>query len=516
MPEPAIACTIDELVRSRAAQHGSKPVVIDPESRISYDELDSTTQDLAAVFIHAGVSKGTRVGLIMPNSVRWVQVAIALTRIGAVLVPLSTLLQAGELIAQLRVAAVQFLVTVEEFRGHRYLEDLQTVQQPELPALRQVWTIDRLARASGGDRVRAIANAMTQTFTAADPLVIMFTSGSSGAPKGVIHSHGNALGAVRSGLAARCITSETRLYLPMPFFWVGGFGSGILSALLAGATLVTEEIPRPEITLRLLESERVTLFRGWPDQAETLARYASATGADLSALRPGTLQALLPPEQRAAPGARATLFGMTEAFGPYCGYPADTDMPATAWGSRRKPFSGMEVRIVDPDGGEPVPAGTVGMIQIRGPHTLRGICGRCREDLFTADSFYLTGDLGHLDEDGFLFYHGRSDDMFKVSGATVYPSEVERALRTIDGVQNAYVTNVSGASGLRVGAAIVCSSALTAERLSGAARKRLSAFKVPTVWLLLESDDDVPRGATGKVDAHRLREVLIEANRPQG
>src|ERR1700758_2412317 len=121
MPEPAIACTIDELVRSRAAQHGSKPVVIDPESRISYDELDSTTQDLAAVFIHAGVSKGTRVGLIMPNSVRWV-----------------------------RVAAVQFLVTVEEFRGHRYLEDLQTVQQPELPALRQVWTIDRLARASGG------------------------------------------------------------------------------------------------------------------------------------------------------------------------------------------------------------------------------------------------------------------------------------------------------------------------------------------------------------------------------
>ena len=110
--------------------------------------------------------------------------------------------------------------------------------------------------------------------TPADPLVIMFTSGSSGAPKGVLHSHGDALGAVQSGLAARCITSDTRLYLPMPFFWVGGFGSGILSTLLAGATLVTEEIPRPETTLRLLEAERVTLFRGWPDQAETLARHA--------------------------------------------------------------------------------------------------------------------------------------------------------------------------------------------------------------------------------------------------
>ena len=98
----------------------------------------------------------------------------------------------------------------------------------------------------------------------------MFTSGSSGPPKGVIHSHGNALGAVQSGLAARCIDADTRLYLPMPFFWVGGFGSGILSALLAGATLITEEIPQPETTLRLLERERVTLFRGWPDQAEAL------------------------------------------------------------------------------------------------------------------------------------------------------------------------------------------------------------------------------------------------------
>jgi non-ribosomal peptide synthetase component E (peptide arylation enzyme) len=103
----------------------------------------------------------------------------------------------------------------------------------------------------------------------------------------------------------------------------------MLSALLAGATLVTEEIPRPETTLRLLERERVTLFRGWPDQAEALARHASSAGVELSALRPGSLGALLPVEQRAAPGARAALFGMTEAFGPYCGYPADTDMPAS-------------------------------------------------------------------------------------------------------------------------------------------------------------------------------------------
>jgi acyl-CoA synthetase (AMP-forming)/AMP-acid ligase II len=494
--------TIDQLVRLRADELGEKPMVIDLESRLSYAELDETSRAMAAAFVDAGVGKGTRVGLIMPNRVQWVLIAVALTRIGAVLVPLSTLLRPPELVAQLRVASVQVLIAVEEFRGHRYLDDLADVlNSPKLPALHTVWTPEQVAEAQGAQMVDAMAQAVTPS----DTLVIMFTSGSSGPPKGVIHSHGNALAAVRSGLAARCVDSDTRLYLPMPFFWVGGFGSGMLSALLAGATLVTEEIPRPETTLRLLERERVTLFRGWPDQAEALARQSASVGADLSALRPGSLEALLPPGQRAAPGARARLFGMTESFGPYCGYPADTDMPQPAWGSCGKPFDGMQVRIVDPDTGQPAAAGTIGMIQIRGPHTLRGICRRSREDLFTPDGYYPTGDLGHLDDDGFMFYHGRSDDMFKVSGATVYPSEVEQALRTIDGVENAFVTEFSGA----VGAVVIGDT--TVEDLLTAARKRLSSFKVPTVWRLVDSDEAVPRGSTGKVDVRRLREMLADA-----
>ncbi|OBF25850.1 AMP-binding protein [Mycobacterium sp. ACS1612] len=491
--------TIDRLLRLRAEQLGDKAMVIDTESRLSYAELDQSTRAMAAGFLDAGVGKGTRVGLVMPNGVRWVQIAVALTRVGAVLVPLSTLLRPPELAAQLRTASVQLLITVEEFRGHRYLDDIAgVVDTPELPALQAVWTPEQLTNSEGS------IDAMTAAVTPSDTLVVIFTSGSSGPPKGVIHSHGNALAAVQSGLAARCIDADTRLYLPMPFFWVGGFGSGVLSALLAGATLVTEQTPQPETTLKLLAREHVTLFRGWPDQAEALARTSASVGADLSALRPGSLEALLPTEHRAAPGARAKLFGMTESFGPYCGYPADTDMPRSAWGSCGKPFDGMQVRIVDSGTGEPVAAGTIGMIQLRGPHMLRGICRRGREEVFTADGYYPTGDLGHLDEDGFLFYHGRSDDMFKVNGASVYPSEVEQALRGLDGVQNAYVTEVSGA----VGAVVVTERGV--EQLRIEARKRLSAFKVPTVWLLLSSDDDVPRGTTGKADVPKLRALLRE------
>lgn len=503
---PPPARTVDAVVRSRAAADPSAPMVIDPTARLNYGALDTSSRELAAVLVQAGVGKGTRVGLIMPNGVDWVRVAVAVTRIGAVLVPLSTLLTPPELRDQLRIAAVQFLVSVEEFRGHRYLDDLPT---EDLPALQHIWSTQSLASATAGPGPRDIVDAMTATVTPADLMTIIFTSGSSGPPKGVLHSHGSALGAVESGLAARCIGPDTRLYLPMPFFWVGGFGGGVLSALLAGATLITEELPKPETTLRLLESQRVTLFRGWPDQAAALAQHA--TEVDLSALRPGSLEALLPPRLRAEPGARANLFGMTETFGPYCGYAADTDLPRSAWGSCGKPLAGMEVRIVDTDTGAPLPAETVGMIQLRGPHTLRGICGRSREEIFTVEGFYPTGDLGRLDRDGFLFYHGRSDDMFKVSGATVYPSEVEKALRSIPGVRAAFVTNVPDAGRDQV-AAVVASDALSTDALYAQARTLLSPFKVPTVWLIVDSADAVPYGPTGKVDKRRLREMVLAAD----
>jgi acyl-CoA synthetase (AMP-forming)/AMP-acid ligase II len=141
--------TVDGLLRLRASDDPEKPAVIEPSARISYGDLDSTTLDLAAAFVQAGVGKGTRVGLIMPNGVRWVQMALALTRVGAVLVPLSTLLQPAELMAQLRVASVTHLVSVDEFRAHRYLDELRTelgitdsgrsvIRHPKLPALRRM------------------------------------------------------------------------------------------------------------------------------------------------------------------------------------------------------------------------------------------------------------------------------------------------------------------------------------------------------------------------------------------
>ncbi len=507
------------LRRNRAAAPG-RPVVVSEDGSITHAELDDRSRELAGRLVAAGVSKASRVGLMAPNGIEWVLTAVAVMRLGAVLVPLSTLLKPPELKAQLGVASVSHLVVAREFRGRAYLDEVESLApgalaagaagrcSDVLPLLRHVWVLGELPVATVGD---ALVTAMEQDVRPADDLVVLFTSGSRGAPKGVIHTHGGALRATASGLESRRVGGDERLYIPMPFFWTGGFSSGLMSVLVAGATLLTEAVPEPERTLAMLERERATLFRGWPDQAARLAAHPGFPAADLSSLRPGSLPAVLPAELRPKPGSRANLFGMTETFGPYCGDRLDLDLPADKFGSCGKPFDGFEVQIADPETGGACAPGVTGEICVRGPNVMRGMCGRTREEVFRADGCYPTGDLGSLDGDGYLWYSGRRDDMFKVKGATVFPAEVEAALRAIDEVRLAFVTDVRDDAGAaQVGAFVVSSAPL--KRLTEAARARLSAFKVPTLWLLGEADE-VPMTATAKVDKTALQVLLRNKGR---
>jgi acyl-CoA synthetase (AMP-forming)/AMP-acid ligase II len=515
--------TIPTLLRRNRDAHGAQPAIVTADRSITHAALDDESRTLAARLAAGGVGKGSRIGLVAPNGIEWAVIALAVTRVGGVLVPLSTLLRPPELGSQLQVAGVTQLVVAREFRGRSYLDDLDEVapevvattragaRHPALPALRAVWVAGEIPDTSVAD---AVVRALEDRVRAADDFVVLFTSGSRGAPKGTVHTHGSALHAVASGLDARRVGADDRLYIPMPFFWTGGLAGGLLTALVAGATLLTEATPDPEHTLALLERERATLFRGWPDQAAALASHPRFPAADLSSLGPASLSAVLPAEQRSRPGARANLFGMTETFGPYCGARLDVDMPPAEHGSCGQPFDGVEVRIVDPDSRAALPTGDPGEICVRGRSVMRGICGRTRDATFDADGFYATGDLGVLDAAGYLWYHGRRDDMFKVNGATVYPSEVEAALRAIEGVRQAHVTNLPGAiaGGDAVGALVI--SILPLDDLATAARARLSAFKVPTLWVVTDSAGAVPTTPTAKVDKPALRDLLQRTGRP--
>ncbi len=515
-----VVVTVPALLAHHAATRGTRAAIVSDDQILTYADLDQRSLALARRLVATGVDKGTRVGLQMPNGIDWAVTAYAIVRIGAVLVPLSTLLRPPELEAQLRTSGVAVLIVTPSHRGRDHLAELDAhlpgiaevgrtrVGHPGLASVRSVWRSDVLPDQLAPE---AVAVALAAGVRPADDLAVMFTSGSRGAPKGVIHTHGGALRATASGLGSRGIGEADRLYIPMPFFWMGGFGSGLLSTLVAGATLLTETDPTPSATLALLERERATLFRGWPDQAARLAADPAFATTDLSSLRAGSLDAVLPADLRASPGSRANLFGMTESFGPYCGYHLDTDLPPAHRGSCGRPFDGMEVRITDPVSGEVIDSATPehGMIELRGPNLMRGLCGRGRDEVFTPDGWYRTGDLGRLDADGFLFSSGRVDDMFKVSGATVYPSEVESALRAIDFVRQAYATDVIDADGVaRLGALVVVAEGRSATQVAAAARQRLSSFKVPRRWVVVSSLAAVPTMPTGKVDKGQLQALI--------
>jgi acyl-CoA synthetase (AMP-forming)/AMP-acid ligase II len=196
---------------------------------------------------------------------------------------------------------------------------------------------------------------------------------------------------------------------------------------------------------------------------------------------------------------------MTETFGPYCASRLDVDLPPSKQGSCGQPFDGIEVRIVDPATGAGVAPGTTGQILVRGPNVMSGICGRVRSEVFDADGFYATGDLGALDDDGYLWYSGRLDDMVKVKGATVYPSEVEEALRAVSGVRQAFVTDIDGG---QIGALVVVNKGVTLADIVREVRGRLSSFKVPTSWVVTSDAGAVPMMATGKVDKAGLQEQI--------
>ena len=202
---------------------------------------------------------------------------------------------------------------------------------------------------------------------------------------------------------------------------------------------------------------------------------------------------------------------MTETFGPYCGARLDLDLPTEARGSCGRPFDGVEVAISEADTGAPVAAGMDGEIRVRGQNVMRTICGRTRDEVFDRDARYRTGDLGALDADGWLWSRGRLDDMFKVKGATVYPAEVEAALRSVDGVRQAHVTDVATDDGAVEVGALVLSDAdagVSPGDIAAGAKARLSAFKVPTRWVMATDGADVPRTATDKVDKAALQALL--------
>jgi acyl-CoA synthetase (AMP-forming)/AMP-acid ligase II len=240
-----------------------------------------------------------------------------------------------------------------------------------------------------------------------------------------------------------------------------------------------------------------------------LAKDPSFSRRDLSSIRRGNLWPIMPGDVRPAdPDLRHNMLGMTEAGSVCLASDDESDQPEHRRGSFGRPVPGFDAKIVDPDTGDERAVGDVGELWLRGPFLMEGYYGRERHEAFTPDGWYRTGDLFHVDRDGFFYFTGRKGDMIKTAGANVSPREVEAAISDVSGLV-AHVLGIDDAErGQLVAAALRVPrdrAAPDLDELRTALRTRLSAYKVPRRFLVL-ADDEVPMMSSGKLDARALRE----------
>lgn len=523
--------TIPALLHARVESHAGAVLLACDHDVLTYPDADARSAALARGLLAAGAGKGTRVGILHPNGSAFVVAWLAAARIGAVSVPLSTFSTSAELAALLRGADVDILLSASSYRAQDFVtsltaavplldlaDDRSPLLAPAMPLLRRVafsggdsrvaapWTCEALV-ASGSAVADDVLGAAEASVTPSDRLVVVHTSGSSSAPKGVVHLHGPLIRHLDNLNQIRRYTADEVLFSNSPFFWIGGFAYALLGTLVAGAKLVCSNAVAASEVLDVIERERPTMVNGFAQSVAHLPDDPTFAARDLSSIRRGNLYPIMPTEVRPSdPGLHHAMLGMTEA-GSVCLVSEDeTEQPEARRGSFGRPAPGFEAVVVDVDRGEPCEAEQPGELWLRGPFVMDGYYGRERGDAFDADGWYHTGDLVWVDRDGFFHFVGRGGEMIKTSGANVSPREVEAAILEHTGLV-AHVVGLDDADRGQVVAAAVRvpdGRVVDADALRAELRHHLSAYKVPRRMLLLR-DVDVPMMSSGKLDLRALK-----------
>jgi len=530
--------TIPALLHHHAAERGEAVFLATDQCRLTYAEAEAKSRALAKGFLAAGAGKGTHIGLLQPNGPDFAISTLAAARIGAVLLPFSTLSTPAELRQLLTQSDCACLLASGEFRNRRF-DDVLAEALPGLdyspghplaladaPWLRRVWftgdgatgkhkdfsaeALVEAGKAIGDDRLAAAE----ATVRPADRVVIIHTSGSTGIPKGVIHQHGQMIRHIANCNEIRRITANTVLFGISPWFWIAGFGFELVSLLVAGGRLVGSMSQDADTVLDLLERERPDMTNGYYPSSSWLAQHESFARRDLSFIRRGNLYPILAPDARPPdPSWRPTQYGMSEACGAATvSGESDADLPEELRGSSGKLCPGYEGRIVDPETGEDCAPGMIGELWLRGPFMMEGYYGKARSETFTPDGWWKSSDAVAFDEEGNVFLKGRLGNMIKSSFANVAPREVEAVMEELTG-RHAIVLGIpdTGLSEAVIG--VVFSehgNEVDEDDLRAQLRERLSSYKVPR-RILEYRQADMPVLSSGKVDMPRLKEQVARA-----
>lgn len=517
--------TLADLIDELAAAYPTKPALSDTEHTLTFPEFRALAIEFAKALHADGVRKGDKVGILMGNRIEWLVVCFAVQYLGGTMVSLNTWYTARELAYVVEHAELSVLVTVDRFLRNDYVamvEEFAPINKT-FPRLRRVVLLgDRSAAgtvsykdfiAAGRGVPDTVIEAAQRSVAPTDIAYMLYTSGSTSRPKGVLLQHQPLIeNTFQIGERLGLDNSDT-LLLSISLFWGFGCENALPAAWSHGMHVVLQEHFDPLDALELLARYSCTTFYGTSNIVQALFEHPERPKYDLSALRKGVsagspeitrkvIESMIP--------FAGNVYGMTESYGnnAVSGPEDPIDKRAASVG---RPLPGNEIRIADVDTGETLPAGREGEIRMRG-YIMAGYYKepQLTAQAFDADGFFRTGDLGMLDDEGFLYFRGRIKEMVKTGGMNVSPAEVEDVLRTHPAIEEAFITGLEDPVRDQIVAAVVIprpGAALSAQQITAYCRESLSAYKVPREVKFVKHDA-VPLTTTGKVHRARLPELF--------
>lgn len=518
--------TIPALLKEAARRFGGKPALVSAADGImSFAELDAEADRVARALLADGFVKGERIGIWAPNMWEWVAAAVGAQRVGGVIVPLNTRLRGGEVAEIVRRVRITRLFSIGDFLKRYYPDMLRDEPTPNLrriivlrpdPAklagVEQGWESFLAAGQTVKDAVLAEQSAAVTPDDIAD---IMFTSGTTGLPKGAVFDHKRSLGGARAWCKIASMTAGDRYCVFGPFSHNASYKAGWVAGLMTGSTIYWPDAYDGASILDLIAKNRITVMPAPPTVWQEVLSHPNRNDWDIGDLRFLSTGATTIPIELMRGLRRETNiavlsagYGMTEC----CGSATHTlpddgiERVATTVG---KPLPGTEIRVVDASG-RPLPPDEPGEVLIRDDKLLIEYLddsGAARQAL-DAEGWLHSGDVASFDADGYLKISGRLKDMYIVGGFNVYPLEVERQMSVLQGVQSCAVIGVPDKRLGEVGHAFIvraAGSTLTEAEVIAWSKANLANYKVPRGVTFL---DALPMNTTGKVVKFALKELI--------
>lgn len=495
--------------------------------RWSYADVEREARRVARALLAAGVGAGNVVATLLANRPEAVAAYFGAALAGAVVAPLSTFSTRAELDHLLTASGARILLAQASMGSRDFATDLVAMTDggrfdPRHPHLRDVAVLGPQSPLpswdeflAAGDRVPdEVVDAIVAASGPGDPGLIIFSSGSTATPKGMLHHHRSPT--LQFWLQARLFGrhGHTRMWTPLPMFWTAGMNTAMGATMAAGGCWVMQEGFDVGVALRLMERERVTEPYSLPHQARSLAEHPDWPTTDLSSLQCVFGKSVFAKHPTVTGDANWQMpvgWGMSETCAFISAFPSDSGRDAMKR-SLGTLLPGNRLRVVDPDTGERLPAGGEGELVITGPTLMERYLGKTREECFDADGWFHTGDVGHVDDRGEVHWTGRRTEMIKTAGANVSPAEIEVQLRAHPAVRLARVIAMPDERLDQI--AVLCVEPVEGVEVAAAGiqaflRERLAAYKVPK-QVVFFGPGEIPMTANGtKVADDELRSRVM-------